>query len=203
MPAVPAWLFPLLPAAASNAAPFDTRKPLHVPRSQRNYTEAQLNDLFAAPDWHPDTHAAMPDIVARGRAPEVFACGYCHTAGGQGRPENASLAGLPAQYLVQQLDDFRSGARRSAWPESYRPAERMIQAARHATIAEAAAAARYFSQQKLRAHVRVVETTSVPRSRVVGWVYAVLPGGGNEALGQRLLEFTPDPARAMNIGTTS
>ena len=34
----------------------------------------------------------------------------------------------------------------------------------------------------------------VPRARVVGLVYAAIDGGGDEALGDRLLEFSPDPA---------
>ena len=30
-----------------------------------------------------------------GRPPGTFACGYCHLPSGQGRPENAALAGFP------------------------------------------------------------------------------------------------------------
>jgi len=63
----------------------------------------------------------MPPIVARSRAPEVFACGYCHTPGAQGRPENAALAALPAAYIIAQVEDLRAGARRGAWPGAYRP----------------------------------------------------------------------------------
>ena len=107
---VPAWLFPLNLPPPGETPLFDRVKPLHVPRSRATYTEAQLNNLFSAPDWFPQSHSAMPDVVARGRAPDVYACGFCHTPGGQGRPENASLAGLPAVYIVRQLADFRSGA---------------------------------------------------------------------------------------------
>ena len=42
----------------------------------------------------------MPDIVAKGRKPEVIACAYCHTPTGQGRPEN-SAAGRPARGLYK------------------------------------------------------------------------------------------------------
>ena len=55
-----------------------------------------------------------PTIVAHGRKPEVFACGYCHLPNGQGRPENASLAGQPADYIVQQVEDMREGTRKSS-----------------------------------------------------------------------------------------
>ena len=195
---VPAWLYPLVPSVAAATVVYDTKKRLHVPGSKVTFTEAQLNDLFSVPDWQPQSHAVMPEIVAHGRAPEVYACGYCHTAGGQGRPENASLAGLPAPYIIQQVVDFKSGARRSAWPGPYRPADGMIHAATYATNQEVAEAARYFSQQRLQSHVRVVDTARVPRSRVVGWVYAAMPGKGDEPLGERLLEFAPSATRHEN-----
>lgn len=193
--AVPAWLFPMNAPPPAVTPVFDHVKPLQVPRSRVTFTEAQLNELFSAPDWFPQSHSAMPDVVARGRAPDVYACGFCHTPGGQGRPENASLAGLPAAYIVQQVADFKSGVRRSAWPGAYRPADRMIEVAARATPREVASAAAYFSQQKLESHVRVLERVRVPRARVVGWVYAAIPGGGQEPLGERLMEFAPDPVR--------
>jgi cytochrome c553 len=133
--------------------------------------------------------------VAHGRAPDVYACGFCHSAGGQGRPENASLAGLPARYIIQQVTDFRSGARHSAWRGPYRPPDLMIHLSEHVTSDEVAQAAHYFSQQQLKSHVVVVERARVPRSHVVGWVYAAIPGAGDEPLGERLLEFAPDITR--------
>lgn len=68
---VPAWAFPLNPASPDYSPPFDRVKPLRLPHSDRTYTEAQLNDLFAAPDWQPKSHTAMPEVVAHGRAPDV------------------------------------------------------------------------------------------------------------------------------------
>jgi cytochrome c553 len=197
-PGVPAWVFPLNPPTPSNPAPYDSVKLLHVPNSKVTFTEAQLNDLFAAPDWHPHSHAVMPAVVSRGRPPDVYACGYCHTAGGQGRPENASLAGLPAAYIISQVADFKSGARKSAWLGPYRPADRMIHAATHATANEVSAAARYFSAQRLLPRVLVVERAQIPRPHVVGWVYVAEKSGGVEPLGERLLEFAPDAAHHEN-----
>lgn len=192
---MPPWLFPLNPAASGSPAEYDRVKAVRIPHSDESFTEAQLNDLFTATDWRPRSHSPMPDVVARGRAPEVYACGFCHTPSGQGRPENASLAGLPAAYIVQQVRDFKSGARGRLWPGPYRPADLMIQVAAHATADEVASAAEYFSQQMAKSHVRVIERALAPRSRVVGWVYVPIPGGGCEPLGTRLLEFAPDAAR--------
>jgi cytochrome c553 len=71
----------------------------------------------------------------------------------------------------------------------------MIDIAAKATPAEITAAAVYFSQQQPIQRVRVVERDRVPRPRVVGWVYAATPGSSSELLGERVLEFAPDPAR--------
>ena len=193
-PAVPAWVFPLNPDSPAHPT-FDDIKPLHVPNSAVSYTEARLNDFFNVPDWRPTSHSTMPPIVASGRRPDVYACGFCHTAGGQGRPENASLAGLPAAYIMTQVLDFKSGARKSAFSGSYRPADRMIHSVSYATNEELSAAADYFAAQSLHPRVLVTERTRVPRSHVVGWVYAAQRKGGTEPLGQRLLEFAPDPVR--------
>lgn len=191
----PPWLYPLVPPAQLAAPAFDKVKPLRVPRSRVSYTQAQLNDLYAAPDWFPASHTPIPAVVAHGRAPDVYACGFCHTPSGQGRPENASLAGLPATYIIRQVADMKSGARRSAAPGPYRPNDRMLQEAQHASEAEVAAAAAYFSQQRFSSHVHVLERVRVPRSQVVGWVYVAVAGTGDEPLGERLMEFTPDAER--------
>jgi cytochrome c553 len=81
--------------------------------------------MFSVPDWRPYRHPPMPEIVASGRRPEVFACGYCHLPNGQGRPENASLAGLPVAHIIQQMADFRSGLRKSSDPK-HKPVMAMI-----------------------------------------------------------------------------
>ena len=195
---IPAWVFPMNPPAPESPAPYDKVSPLHIPNSKVSFTEAELNDLFKAPDWHPDSHSAMPSIVANGRPPDVYACGFCHTAGGQGRPENASLAGLPAAYILSQLADFRSGARKSAWSGPYRPADLMIHTIQNATAEELSTAATFFAAQSLLPRVVIVETERVPRSHIVGWVYAAEKSEEREPLGQRLLEFAPDPVRHEN-----
>ncbi len=52
----------------------------------------------------------MPPIVAKGReAAGVWACSLCHYPNGKGRPENASVVGLPKDYFIQQMYDFKNG----------------------------------------------------------------------------------------------
>lgn len=190
----PAWLFPI-DVPGQSAAVADQNQVMHLARSKITFTTAQLTDLFFAPDWYPQTHDVLPQIVAYGRAPDVYACGYCHSPSGQGRPENAALAGLPVAYIEQQVADFKSGARRRLWTGPYRPSDLMTHLALFVTPDEVASAAQYFSKQRLLARVAVVERTHVPRARVAGLVYASIDGGGDEELGDRLLEFSPDPER--------
>src|SRR6202035_2967690 len=106
-----------------------------------------------------------PEVVEHGRNPELRACGYCHLPNGLGRPENASLAGLPAAYIYQQINDFRAGTRKSSEPRMTPPAT-MIVIASVATDEEVKAAAEYFSRLKLKPWIRVVETATVPKTRV-------------------------------------
>jgi cytochrome c553 len=158
-----------------------------VPGSSEGFTLTQIGDLYSVPDWHPADHPPMPAIVAQGHKPGVFACGYCHLPNGLGRAENARLAGLPAVYIEQQLADYRSGARGTAKPQRG-PPRLMIANSKQVTEADVREAARYFAALPLTQWVRVVETETVPKTRVAGG--ALLPTGeGTEPLDERIVEL--------------
>jgi len=182
----PDWAYPVNPPGFKPKP--DDGTPRHVPGSNASFTLTQLRDRFLSPVWHPGEHPAQPEVVARGRKPEVFACGFCHRADGPGGPENSNIAGLPAAYIVQQMADYRSGARKTSVPG--RNIDLMISLAKAATDAEIEAAAAYFSALKTRAVVRVVESDSVPRTYVTGWHFAAMGKGEQEALGQRIIEMS-------------
>jgi hypothetical protein len=57
--------------------------------------------------------------VRSDRKPEVYACGFCHRVDGLVGPENASLAGLPEAYIVQQMADFKSVRKSVRGAKSY------------------------------------------------------------------------------------
>lgn len=185
----PAWAYPMKPPDFQPVP--DDGKLRRVPDSAVTFTLTQLRDLFLAPDWHPEAHAPMPEVVARGRRPEVYACGFCHRAEGSGGPENSRLAGLPAAYIVQQMADFKSGARGTSVPNRL-PTTAMIAVAKAATDAEVAAAAAYFSALRPRQSIRVVETATVPKTYVAGWLLASQPDGAREAIGARIIEVPED-----------
>jgi hypothetical protein len=67
----PAWAYPVNPPNFQRAPDDGTIR--RVPDSAAGFTLTQVRDLFAAPDWHPEEHPPMPEIVATGRKPDVFA----------------------------------------------------------------------------------------------------------------------------------
>jgi cytochrome c553 len=190
---VPPWLFP--GPGDMPVGPYNSVVRLHLPDSSMSYTDAQLFDQFAVPDWHPKSHPPLPPVVAHGRRPEVYACGYCHLANGLGRPENASLAGLPKAYLLAQLADFKSGARRIALKGTYAPSDAMLQIASHVSGADAEAAADYFSGLKLTQRSHVIEGADLPGIKATAWTYVLVPGAAAQTLGERLFEVAPDALR--------
>ncbi len=197
---VPAWAYPTSAPAASTpgatpaAPPLADPTPLQVPGSVQAFTKAQTLDLFAPPDWFPESHPPMPEVVARGRRPTVQACAFCHLPTGIGRPENAAVAGLPAEYIAQQVRDFASGARRSAWTGAYKPTDLMVALAKEVSEAELADAAAYFSRLPIKRRAEIVEVERVPETRL-GFVYVVIDGAGDEPLGQRIIEVAQDHHR--------
>jgi cytochrome c553 len=200
----PYWAFAIDPPAPATAAHAGTvSKALrHVPNSTVAFTVAQLSDLFDVPDWHPENHPAMPDIVMHGRRPAIFACGYCHLPNGEGRPENASLAGLPMDYIIQQLADFKSGQRKSSQPQ-HLPTALMIDAETKANESEIRDAARYFSSLRPKPWIRVVETNTVAGTHVAGWMLVESIPRSREPIGQRIIEMPENLERTELRDDTS
>lgn len=191
----PAWAYPVNPPGFK--PPPDDGTLRRVPDSMLALTLNQVRDRFFSPDWHPADHPPQPDIVARGRKPEVFACGFCHRADGPGGPENANITGLPVAYIVQQLNDFKTGARRSAVQERD-PTRNKAVLAKAITDAEIETAAAYFASIKPRSIVTVVERDTAPKSYVTGWHMAAVTTGETEPIGGRIVEVPEDLERFVS-----
>ncbi len=195
--AVIPWAYTLNdPPPADAPPPPDPDEVLRVPGSDVTFRRSELRDLFNPPDWHPDNHPPPPPVVASGRRPDVRACGFCHLPNGQGRPENSSVAGQPAEYIVQQMRDYRNGLRRSGEPRMG-PPSLMVTIGLAATEEEAQEAAEYFSSFPFRPWIRVAETDMVPVTRVSGWMHVPVEGGGMEPIGTRIIETPEDVARTQ------
>jgi len=195
----PAWAYPWAP---DFKVPPDDGMPRHVPESTATFTLTQVRNLFFVPDWHPEDHPPMPDIVAVGRQPDVRACGSCHRAEGTGGPENASLAGLPASYIVQQIADYKSGARKFAGPQRS-PSVLMTTIAKAATDEEVQAAAAYFASLKPKTNIKVIEADTVPATQLARVFYMVSKDGGTEPIGQRIVEVPVDAEQFEHRDTRS
>jgi cytochrome c553 len=195
----PAWAYPWAP---DFKPPPDDGVPRHVPDSTQSFTITQERDLFFVPDWHPEDHPAMPDVVAHGRLPEVRACGSCHRAEGTGGPENASLAGLPAAYIIQQIEDYKSGVRKFAGPQRS-PSVTMTAIAKASNEDEIKVAAAYFAALKPKTNIKVVETDTVPMTQIARVFYMQVKDGGTEPIGQRIIETPVDAVQFEHRDTRS
>lgn len=191
------------PAAPAAQAPApDNVTELSVPGSDLHFTRAQVANRFGPGDWFPQEHGPMPNIVAHGKEdakPQVFACSLCHYPNGFGRPENANVAGLSYDYIVEQLHDFKNGARKSSDPRKNNT-NAMAGFAKNMSEDEIKEAAKYFSSITFKPWVKVVESETVPKTRPQAGLFLTLEGeqAGTEPIGDRIIE-TPVNTRASEF----
>jgi cytochrome c553 len=162
------------------------------------YSLVDIRDGQNVIDWFPNDHPPMPNVIAHG--PNVLGkatrgCGSCHLPNGKGRPENAGVAGLPVAYFMRQIQDFRSGRRRSADPRKPNT-NTMIELAKALTDDELKAAAEYFGSMKWTPWIRVVETDLVPKTKIVGNLFLNTEQAKTEPIGLRIVEMPEDVEQA-------
>ncbi len=185
LPDIP-WAFPIRDKV--QPAIDERTGPLHVPGSAKTYTQDQIDDLANPPDWFPDEHAPMPKVVAHGGGGETLGCASCHLVSGLGHPESANLAGVSAEYIERQLSDFKAGLRMG---------EAMNDMTKDLSDEDARQAAEWFATLKPKVWQPVVETDRVPKTFInMHLMRMPLPGGGDEPIGNRIIELPQDPSRA-------
>lgn len=192
----PTWAYGTDPAKAQlpaehqpDAAAASALK--HIEGSALSFTQAQIADRFGPADWYPKDHPDMPAVVAHGRKPQIWACSLCHYPNGKGRPENAGVAGLPVEYFIAQMGEFRAGERQSA-DKRKRNTALMSSIAKAMTDEEIKAAATYFGAMKWTPWIKVVETETVPKTRTSVGMYLPIKGNEKEPLGERIIEVPVD-----------
>ncbi|HLQ92143.1 MAG TPA: c-type cytochrome [Xanthobacteraceae bacterium] len=178
---LPEWAYPVNPPPK----PPDNAKLLTLPGSTKSYTQAQIDDGFNPPDWYPQDHGPMPEIVMHGRKEaNARACALCHLTSGGGHPESAGIAGLPMGYFIRQMEEMKSGVRKGARATS------MIPIAKALGEADFKAAAEYFGSLKAPVWYKVVETDTVPKSYLGnGAMRFPVEHGGTEPIGNRIIEL--------------
>ena len=185
----PDWAFPVTDKAQPPSP--DDGSARTAPGSDRTYTRKQIDDLFNPPDWYPDMHPPMPQVVAHGAGTTVRACAACHLPTGTGHDESAYVAALPAPYFIRQMADYKSGARKGSGS--------MTALAKAITDDDVRAAADYFAALKPRPWIKVVEADIVPKTYVgPGNKRLRLPDGGTEPIGQRIIEIPEDENVVLN-----
>ena len=162
--------------------------------SKAEYSLVDVRDGQNVIDWFPQDHPPMPEVIKHGPAalgPNKRGCGSCHLPNGKGRPENAGVAGLPLQYIMRQLQDFRSGRRRSADPRKPNT-NTMIELAKALSDDELKTAAEYFAALPWTPWIRVVETDLVPKTRISGNLFLPLAQEKTEPIARRIIEMPED-----------
>ncbi len=179
----PTWAFPVQQGSLPTEA-----GPKSIPGSTKMYTPEEIDNLLAPPDWLPNDHPPAPPIVQKGHA-GALACGSCHLMSGTGHPESADVTGLSAQYVMQQMMDFKTGARKDV--------ARMNGIAKELSDEESQQAAEWFALLKPRRNNKVVEADSSPKTFTgQGRMRFVDPAGGTEPIGSRIISVPVDVARA-------
>jgi cytochrome c553 len=113
--------------------------------------------------------------------------------------ENGHVAGLPAAYILQQLDLFKTGGRRSADPRKANTNE-MAGIARRLTPDEAKAAADYFAAIPFRPWVRVIEAEHAPAVRgTMNGLLLPIPNAAPIPLAARIIEMPEFPERTETM----
>jgi cytochrome c553 len=161
---------------------------VRAPGSAKEYDAAKIAGNANPPDWFPTEHPAAPRSV-RGDTGITMACGSCHLMSGQGHPESADIAGMPAEYLIRQMAYYKAGTRKDD--------ARMGPIAQAASDDDVRQAAEYFAGLKPTVWVKVIETATPPRTFIAtaGRHRQLHPDGGTEPIGRRILEIPADPFR--------
>lgn len=157
--------------------------------SKQQYTQTEIDNYYGAPDWFPDQHSPMPKLVSNGDGGKVMACASCHLASGLGHPESANLAGLPVNYLVRQMQEYRSRTRFEPSP--------MYMMAGAMSDAQILEVSQWFAALKPVQSSQVKEVDTVPKTAIHPTLQMrqVVEGGGTEPINGRLIEVPADAER--------
>ena len=187
---LPSWAFNIPDKVQPPAV--EATGPVHVPGSSKEYDAKRTANGAYPPDWFPDEHGPAPRVVQGEAGVAMQACGACHLMSGQGHPESADIAGLPVEYFVRQMSYYKNGVRKDDI--------RMGPIAKATSEEDVRQAAEYFAAIKPIPWVKVIEAGTPPKTYVSAGARhrLVVPGGGTEPIGHRIIETPEDPARTAN-----
>jgi cytochrome c553 len=157
---------------------------VRAPGSSKELRHRRLRAMRIRPTGFPDEHPAPPRSV---KGPMPNACGSCHLMSGQGHPESADIAGMPAEYIIRQMSYFKSGARKGGRADG---ADRAA-----VSDEDVRQAADYFASVKPIAFAKVIEAATPPKTYVSADARhrRIMPEGGTEPIGRRIIQIPEDP----------
>ncbi len=187
---LPSWAFNIPDKVQPPGSP-EPKGVVRVPGSPVEYDAAKIAGNANPPDWFPTEHGPAPRIVKGEAGVAIMACGSCHLMSGQGHPEAADIAGLPVEYLIRQMNYFKSGARKDD--------SRMGPIAKATSDEDVRRSAEYYAALKPSTFVKVIETATPPKTYVntAGRHRIPLPGGGTEPIGSRIIQVPEDAMRTQ------
>lgn len=187
------WAFPVASAIVQGKHPIaEIEGPQTIAGSTKKYTQKELDNLAAPPDWFPETHAPQPAIVRDGSRNGGFACGSCHLANGMGHPESGDVQGLTADYFVQTMRDYKSGVRKDPI--------RMTAIAQATSDADVREAAEYFASLKPVPRWSIVEERATVPKTFLGpgrMRFADVDAPGTEPIATRIITVPEDVRKAI------
>jgi cytochrome c553 len=196
-PNYPDWAYAVPTPENEATAPKDDGTVFTLPGSQGKFTRSQISGAGRKPpaDWYPGDHPAMPALIAAGDPTrQITACAACHYPNGKGRPQNAGIAGLNADYLARQMQDMKNGLRTISEPRK-KNAQQMVGFAKAMTDEEIAETAAYYAALPPTVPIKVVETETVPKLRSQDGLWLPVDGTPREPIGNRVIEMPEDVAR--------
>jgi cytochrome c553 len=184
---LPSWAYNIPDKVQPPAVPLTGT--IRAPGSSKEYDAAGVENNSNPPDWFPDEHGPAPRSVKGEPGVKMTACGSCHLMSGQGHPESADIAGLPAEYIVRQMKYFKNGTRKDD--------PRMGPIAKATSEEDVRQAAEYFASIKPIPFVKVIETATPPKTYInaAGRHHILIPNGGTEPIGHRIIQTPEDPYR--------
>jgi hypothetical protein len=105
----PSWAYPVDPPPNRCAQAKDDGTRFHVPDSQVALTRTEIEARDTVADWHPEDHPPMPDIVKKGQ--EGARLRLLPSAQWRGPAGTTALAGLPENYIKQEVMNFKNGSK--------------------------------------------------------------------------------------------
>ena len=163
--------------------------------------------MFRAAPWNlPGRRSTIPSVLPTGFRTIILRClrlwrmAVSHRSGrapcaitrmARGVRRMPGFPVFPFRTSSTEINDFKNGLRKSADVRK-KNTNLMIDYARAMTDDEVRQAAEYFGSMKWTPWIKVVETESVPKTRISVGMFLPLEGGGEEPIRERIIEVPKD-----------